>query len=51
MRSLPSAPTKILKVDFRLGALQKLDKNITDEGIEKLRPELEKEQEKKRQDL
>ena len=39
------------KIDFRICALQKLDKNITDEGIEKLRVELEKEQEKKRQDM
>ena len=33
------------KVDFRLGALQKLDKAITAEGIENLRAELKKEQE------
>ena len=39
------------KIDFRLGALQKLDKTITDAAIEKLRVELEKEQEKKRQDM
>ena len=39
------------KIDFRIGALQKIDKTITTEGIEKLRAELEKEQEKKRQDM
>ena len=39
------------KVDFRIAALQKLDRTITAEGIEKLRSELEKEQEKKRQEM